>query len=566
MADGIPRSSGFSRRIESPRSALHPRHCFWKVPEVLARFFQIVVVVCFTLLAGCGRSADRAEIVVINGAEPGTIDPAKISGQPEGRVANCLFEGLARYNQKGQSEPGIAERWDISPDGRTYTFHLRDAKWSNGDPITAQDFVWSWLRVLKEPDAEYRYQMYYIRGGEEFAKALDAQKNPDETKIGLRAPDPRTFVVELKNPTPYFIDLCAFYTLAPVHRASIEAAEKTGISWLRPGRLVGTGAFVLKEWRVQDRVRVEKNPLYWDAANVKVSNIDILPVNNPNTAFNFYHSGVADLMLDKSLVPSSLVGDLKKRPDYHAAPILGTYFMRFNVTKKPFDDARVRRALAMVIDKPLLTEKITQAGEVPANAFVPPGTAGYQPPAGLSRDLDGARTLLAEAGFPSGAGFPLVRYLYTNRSDVDDKIAVELQSVFKKELGISINLSKQEWSVYQGSLAGLDYDFARSSWIGDYQDPNTFLDMWVTGGGNNQTGWGNKRYDELIAQAGAETDGKKRFDIFRDAETIALNEAVICPLFNYVVILFFDDKKLGGVQGNLTDEHPFRLLHWKSPR
>ncbi len=219
----------------------------------------------------------------------------------------------------------------------------------------------------------------------------------------------------------------------------------------------------------------------------------------------------------------------------------------------------------MVIDKALITEKITQAGEVPTDAFVPPGTAGYQPPPGLKRDLETARKLLAAAGYPGGKDFPLVRYLYTNKSDIDDKAAVELQAMFKNELGITINLSKQEWSVYLGSLAKLDYDFARSSWVGDYLDPNTFLDMWVTNGGNNQTGWGNKRYDELIAQAAAETDQKKRFDIFREAESILLQEAAICPVFNYVVIMFYDDKKLGGIEGNLTDEHPYRLLHWKKP-
>lgn len=533
---------------------------------MLARFTQLTIFVFLTLLCGCGRAPDRAEVVVINGPEPTTLDPAKISGQPEGRIAYCMFEGLTRYNQQGQSEAGLAERWEISPDGRTYTFHLREAKWSNGDMVKAQDFVWSWLRVLKEPDAEYRYQMYYLRGGEEFAKDLDAQKNPDETKIGIRATDDRTLVVELKNPTPYFIDLVAFYTFFPVHRASIEAAEKAGIPWLRAGKLVGTGPFTLKEWRLNDRVRLEKNPRYWDAANVKIQTLDALPVSNPNTAFNFYHSGVADLILDKSLIPTSLIAELKKRPDYHATTILGTYFMRFNVTKKPFDDARVRRAIAMVVDKPLLTEKITQAGELPANAFVPRGTAGYQPPEGIQRDLDAARKLLAEAGYPGGAGFPLARYLYTNRADVDDKIAVEMQSMFKRELGISIDLTKQEWSVYQGSLAGLDYDFARSSWVGDYQDPNTFLDMWVTGGGNNQTGWSNKKYDELIALAGQETNRDKRFDFFREAESIMLNEAAICPLFTYVVIMFYDDKRLGGVEGNITDEHPFRLLHWKTPR
>ncbi len=327
------------------RSALHPLRGFGNVRGVTARIATLFIVVCAALFAGCGPTSDRAEIVVINGAEPATLDPAKISGQVEGRVASCLFEGLLRFNQKGRSEPGLAERWEISPDGKTYTFHLREAKWSNGEAVTAQDFVWSWLRVLKDPEAEYRYQIYYLRGAEEFAKALDAQKKPDESTVGLRALNDRTLLVELKNPTAFFIDLCAFYTLAPVHRATIEAAQRDGVSWLRPERLVGTGAFTMKEWRLNHRIRVVKNPRYWDAASIKVASLDLLPVNNPNTAFNFYHSGVADLMLDKSLVPTSLIAELKKRPDYHATPILATYYLRFNVTKKPFDDVRVRQAI-----------------------------------------------------------------------------------------------------------------------------------------------------------------------------------------------------------------------------
>jgi oligopeptide transport system substrate-binding protein len=293
--------------------------------------------------------------------------------------------------------------------------------------------------------------------------------------------------------------------------------------------------------------------------------VDVLPAPAPNTAFNLYHSGVADLMLDKSLVPTSLVPDLKKRADYHATPILATYFIRYNTKRAPFSDVRVRKAFSLVVDKTLLTEKVTQAGEPVADAFVPPGTAGYQPPAGNKYDPDAARKLLAEAGFPDGAGFPVVRYLYTNKSETDEKIAVEVQAMFKRELGISVLLIKQEWAVYLNSLSALDYDFCRSSWVGDYKDPNTFLDMFVTGGGNNNCGWGNTRYDELIALAAKETDGAKRFDQFREAETILVrDEMPICPLFYYVVIMFFSDR-LGGVEGNLVDEHPIRTMYWKKP-
>ena len=526
----------------------------------------ILIFLVMTLVSGCGRPPDRADLVVINGGEPDTIDPAKIRGQPEGRIAYSLFEGLTRYTVGGDTEPGIAERWEISADGLKYTFHLRPGtQWSNGEPITSADFVWSWLRALREPEAEYKYQFYYIRGAEPYGEAKDNASRPPDDSVAIRAPDAQTLVIELNNPTPFFVDLCAFYTLMPIHRTSVEAAEKAGVSWLRPGMLINNGPFLFTEWRLNDRIRLTRNPRYWDAANVRLNTVDVLPAPTPNTAFNFYFSGVADLILDKSMVPTSLVPDLKKRSDYHATPILATYFIRYNVKRAPFNDERVRKAFSMVVDKELLTKKVTQAGEPVADAFVPPGTAGYQPPAGNKRDPDTARKLLAEAGFPGGAGFPEVHYLYTNKSETDEKIAVELQAMFRRELGISVKLTKKEWAVYLNTLSALDFDLCRSSWVGDYKDPNTFLDMFVTGGGNNNCGWSNKRYDELIALAAKETDGAKRFEQFREAETILIrDEMPICPLFNYVVIMFYS-ARLGGIEGNLTDEHPFRTMYWKKP-
>ncbi len=517
------------------------------------------------MVSGCGRPPDRADLVIINGGEPDTIDPAKIRGQPEGRIAYALFEGLTRYKANGETEPGMAERWEISPDGLHYTFHLRDGiRWTNGDPITAQDFVWSWLRTLREPEAEYKYQLYYVRGAEAYGEAKSDAVRPPPDSVAVRAMDARTLEVELKNPTPFFIDLTVFYTLMPLHRGTVETSEKSEKSWLRPETIVNNGPFLLTEWRLNDRIRLTKNPAYWDAANVRVNSIDVLPAPSPNTAFNFYHSGVADVILDKSLVPTSLVPDLKKRADYHATPILATYFIRYNTKRAPFTDGRVRKAFSLVVDKDLLTQKVTQAGEPVTDAFVPSGTAGYQPPTGVKRDPEAARKLLADAGFPGGAGFPVVRYLYTNQSDSDEKLAVELQAMFKRELGISVLLTKQEWAVYLNSLSSLDYDFCRSSWVGDYLDPNTFLDMFVTGGGNNNCGWSNQRYDDLIALAAKEPDSAKRFDQFREAETILIrDEMPICPLFNYVVLMFYGDR-LGGIVGNLVDEHPFRTMYWKT--
>ncbi len=515
--------------------------------------------------AGCSRPMDRADLVVINGGEPDSLDPAKIRGQPEGRIAYALFEGLTRYKQDGDVEPGMAQRWDVSPDGLKYTFHIRPgAKWSNGDPITAKDFEWSWLRALREPEAEYKYQLFYIRGAQAYGQAKDDASRPAPETVAVRAKDEGTLTVELKNPTPFFLDLCAFYTLMPVHRPSVEAAEQAGDSWLRPGLVVGNGPFLLTDWRLNDRIRLTRNLGYWDAGNVGMRTVDVLPGPSPNTAFNFFHSGVADALLDKALVPTSLVPDLIKRRDCHASPILATYFIRYNVKRAPFTDVRVRKAFTLVVDKALLTEKVTQAGEPVAGALVPPGTAGYQPPAGLRRDPEAARRLLAEAGYPGGAGFPVVRYLYSGRSEVDEKVAVELQAMFKRELGVPVLLVKQEWAAYLNSQSALDYDFSRSSWVGDYNDPNTFLDMFVTGGGNNNCGWGNARYDELIALAATEPDRARRFAHLHEAETMLVRDEVpVCPLFHYVMLLFHSER-LGGIAGNLVDEHPFRTMYWKN--
>jgi oligopeptide transport system substrate-binding protein len=270
--------------------------------------------------------------------------------------------------------------------------------------------------------------------------------------------------------------------------------------------------------------------------------------------------------MDKGLIPLALLSDLRKRPDFHSAPFLGTYFIRFNVTRPAFKDARVRRALALVIDKHLIVEKITRAGEIPADSLVPPGAAGYQPPPGLERNPDEARRLLAEAGYPGGKGFPLVTYLYSE-GELNEAIAVELQSMFRQELGINIALQRQEWKVYLNSMNNLDFDLCRSSWVGDYDDPNTFLDMFVSGGGNNDSGFADPKYDQLIADAASQVDEKKRFDIFRTAEHMLVSEeAPICPLYFYVGIQFYNGDRLGGIAANLLDEHPLQRMYWKTGR
>src|ERR1700759_434632 len=372
---------------------------------------RALALLLLLLVAGCGSDGKRADLVILNGAEPQSMDPSVVAGQLEGFVCYAIFEGLLHFDRFGKPQPGIAERWDLSSDGKTYTFHLRaNAKWSNGDPVTANDFAQSWRRVLlPETASEYAYLLYHIRNAQPFNEGTLKEFG----QVGIKAIDDRTFRVELEAPVPYFLDLCAFAILLPVHLATVE---KYGDDWIKPGKLVNNGPFLLKEWRLNYRIRLQKNPLYWDAVHVALNTIDALPIDNSITAYNFYASKVADLILDKGLPPPSLIPELKSRPDFHAAPFLGNYFIRFNVTRKPFIDVRVRQAFSMVIDRDRIVQKITQAGEPPAYSFTPPGAAGgYQPPKKFGRNLGKGPHPLAEGGYPGGKGFPTISYLYDNK-------------------------------------------------------------------------------------------------------------------------------------------------------
>jgi len=513
------------------------------------------------VLTGCPRHHDRPDLVFINGAEPETLDPALITGQPEGRIVNALFEGLLRFDRKGVAGPGVASTWEISTDRKTYTFHLRPtAQWSDGKRVTAGDFVNSWRRTLDPATASaYSYQLFSVKGAEEYANS-PADKMPDFKSVGVSALDEATLRVELKQPVPYFLDLCAFPTLYPV-RTDLIASY--GDDWVKPGKLVGNGAFVLEDWRINDVIHLARNPLYWDVENVRLRTVEVLPISQANVAYNFYSAHQADLIMDKGLAPPSLVDALKTRPDFHAAPFLGTFFLRFNCAKGPFTDVRVRKAFAMTVDRKRITNKITRAGEPPAVSFVPPGITGYQPLEGLGEDKEEARRLLAAAGYPEGKGFPLTTYLYSE-GELNEGVAIELQSMWKWELGVNVQLARQEWKVYLNSLGSLDFGIARSSWVGDYPDPNTFLDLFLAESGNNRTGWKNGTYDRMIHQAAAEVDPKRRFEIMQQAEEyLVRDEAPVSPLFFYVGIQLYDGNRLGGIEPNVLDEHPIREIFRK---
>jgi len=495
---------------------------------------------------------------MVNGAEPETLDPAIITGQPEGRIVHALFEGLCAFDRHGRPQPGMAESWNISEDGLTYIFHIRpEAKWSNGKPVTANDFVRSWKRTLTPATGSaYNYLLYPILNARAYAEG----ELSDFHQVGAKALDEHTLQVTLEAPTPYFLSLFAFPTLFPV---PVDSIEKYGDNWIKPPYLVNNGAYRLSEWRINDRIRLKKNPSYWNRQNVDLETVDILPISKSSVAFNFYASGLADLVMDKGLAPVALMDALKQRDDFHAAPFLGIFFLRFNCEEGPFTDPRVRKAFAMSIDKDRIVNKITRAGESPANGFVPPGLEGHLGIDGLPYNPDLARKLLEEAGFKGGKDFPHTTFLF-NESEQNESIAVELRDMWQKELGITITLTRQEWKVYLNSLSSLNYDIARSSWIGDYPDPNTFLDMFVSGGGNNRTGWSSSQYDQLIRSAALETSPAKRLETLHQAETLLVEGAApIAPIFYYVGIQLYDPEKIGGVEMNVLDEHPIREMYRK---
>jgi oligopeptide transport system substrate-binding protein len=532
-----------------------------RAPKIFSRARFVFIAIACALISGCLRREPPADITIINGGEPESLDPAIISGQVEMRIAAGLFEGLTRLDAKtARPIPGLAQSWDVSPDKKTYTFHLRtNLVWSTGEPITADDVVYSWIRALDPATAsDYSSQLFCVKNAEDF----NAGKIKDSSLVGICALDKFTVRIELNHPTLFFLDICAMQVTYVVPRQTIN---KYGDRWPMAKPLPSSGPYELAYWRLNDKIRLKKNPRYWDAANTQSDIIDILPVGSANVALNLYDRGGADIVWDKELVPEQLIDILVQRPDFHTFNYLGTYFIRFNVTKKPFDDPRVRRALALAIDKNRIVKKITRAGEQVAGSIVPIGTANYTSPEGLGYNPDLARKLLAEAGYPGGKNFPRFEYSFSaaggGGGKIHENIAIELQQMWRDGLGIQMDLRQLESKIFFYAQSRLDFELSRSSWIGDYDDANTFLGMFTSNDGNNRTGWKNARYDELIRQANDQTDSQKREELFQQADTLLVREEVpVVPLYFYVGVNYFDTNKIQGIYENILDDHPLQTI------
>lgn len=462
-----------------------------------------------------------------NGAEPEGIDPGKISGQPDGRIARAIFEGLTTPDPRTmEPQPGMAYRWEISPDGRTYTFHLRPGLlWSDGSALTAQDFLWAWRRVLKPETASRNAGLLFPI---ENAQAFNAGTIADERRIGVAAPDDSTFVVRLAAPTSYFLFLTQYYTFEPVPRRVIE---KYGARWTNPGNIVSNGPFLLAKWRQGDRFELVRNPRYWDAASVKLDRVVALSVDDVNTCTNLYKAGVADWNTSGN-IPSQFIPYMRAFADFTSQPYQGVYFYSINVTRKPLDNVWVRRALAYALDRETIARDLLKGSRDPWGDFAPLGYPGYAKPPGQAFDPEKARACLARAGYPGGRGFPKFAILF-NTSEDHRRIAEAIQSMWKRVLGVNVTLSNEEWGSYLQDATSLHYDVARRAWIGDYLDPNSFLACFRAGDGNNRTGWADRHYDGLLDQAATELDPPRRMRILAEAERYLLDQAPVIPIYMY---------------------------------
>ncbi|MEN8256022.1 MAG: peptide ABC transporter substrate-binding protein [Verrucomicrobiota bacterium] len=519
------------------------------------------------ILIGCAKRetavdiGNREQILHCGiGSEPKDLDPQTTTGNPESQVQDSLFEGLTAWHPDHTDPvPGAAESWEISGDGAVYTFRIRpDAKWSNGEPVTAADFIFAYQRILSPAmSAPYAYMHYCIKNAEAFNRG----EITDFSKVGMKAIDDKTLQITLKAPTPYFLRLLRYRSFYPVHPPTILKFGKIDdrdTKWTRPGNFVGNGAFALVSWEPNRKVIVGKNQFYWDKDTTRLNQIHFYPIDDMNAEEYAFRTG--QLHVTQETPMERIKYYLENDPGLiHLNPFLGTYFYELNTERPPLNDVRVRRALALALDREMIVKYVCKAGEPAAYCLTPPDTAGYTAEARIPFDPGLARKLLAEAGYPNGEGFPKMEILY-NTHKGHMRIAEVIQQIWKDNLDIHVDLINMEWKTYLAEKKAHKYDIARASWIGDYTDPSTFLELFITDGGNNDSAWSNKQYDELIRQASLEQDSEKRMGFFQQAEKILLDEAPLIPIY------FYRNKSLvrpsvKNWKPNPLDRHPYKHVY-----
>ncbi|MEZ8065709.1 ABC transporter substrate-binding protein [Vibrio sp. FF145] len=494
------------------------------------------------------------ELVRGNGTEVATIDPHKSQGVPESHVIRDLLEGLVNQDGEGNTIPGVAESWETT-DNKTFTFHLRkDAKWSNGDPVTAEDFVYSWKRAVDPATASpYAWYMEYTKMVN--AKDIVAGKK-DKSELGVKAVDANTLVVELETAVPYFVMMMGHTTVKPVHKATVE---KFGDQWTKPGNFVGNGAFSVDKWVVNERLVLKRNDQYWNNDKTVLNKVTFLPIENQVAEMNRFLSGEIDFTNE---LPTEHFKRLKKEhaEDVSVAGNLCTYYYIFNTKKAPFDDVRVRKAISYAIDRDIVTDAILAQGQKPAYFLTPEITAGFDPElpqygamSQKERNVEAAR-LLEEAGY--GKDNPLNFNLLYNTSENHKKIAVALGSMWKKTLGLKVTLENQEWKTYLSSKDSGDFEVARAGWCGDYNEASSFLTLMKS---NNTTGgvhYDSAAYDQIIDKALNSTSEEERKALYLEAEALMANDMPIAPIYQYVKSRLLNPH-VGGFPTNNAEDKIF---------
>lgn len=517
----------------------------------LRSWFQVSLPICLLaaflcLTPGCGRRESPVDagtrtgvLHVGNGAEPGTLDPHLVDAYNDMRILATLFEGLCAIDERtSEAVPAAAERWESSPDGLTWTFHLRSGlQWSNGEPLTAADFVLSWRRALAPQLASpYAYFLFPIKNGE----AFNAGKVPDPAALGVAAPDERTVVITLERPTPYLPLLAANAAWYPVNTRILEklgGATNRNTPWQTPGDLAGNGPFVLKEWSANARIVVEKNARYWDAAAVRLNSIVFYPTESPEVEERNFRAG--QLHLTYSLPLAKIPAYRAGNPDQlRADPFLRTYFIRFNTTRPPFDKPKLRRALALAIDRETIARQLLHGSFAPAHHFVAPGFPGFESRHRVPDDFAAARALLAEAGYPGGKGLAPFE-LQVRNDDVLPRVIEAVQAMWQRELGVQVTIAQLEQKTAIQNQRLMDYAVGANAWTSDFADPVSQLEVFLKDAGSNWTGWGDPAYDRAMAEAAATPDQARRFEFFQQAEAVLLEQAPIAPLIfgarNYLI-------------------------------
>ncbi|MCP9268730.1 oligopeptide ABC transporter substrate-binding protein OppA, partial [Xenorhabdus sp. XENO-1] len=502
--------------------------------------------------------AEKQVLVRNNGSEPQSLDPHKIEGVPESNIARDLFEGIVINGPNGEILPGVATHWE-NQGFKVWTFHLRkDAKWSNGDPVTAQDFVYSWRR-LADPNTASPYASYlqyaHINNVDDVIKG---KQKPES--LGVKALDDHTLQVTLSEPVPYLVRLLIHSTMSPVHRATVE---KYGDRWTQPKNFVGNGAYKLKSWNINERLVFERSPTYWDNKNTIIDQVTFLPISSEVTDVNRYRSGEIDITY--SNLPIELFQKLKKEiPDQlRVNPSLCTYFYEINNQKPPFNDPRVRTALKLGMDRDLITDKVKAQGDKPAYGWVPPYIADFKDEKpdwytklNQQQRNEEARKLLAEAGFSKDN--PLKISLLYNTSDLHKKMAIAASAIWKKNIGVEVSLENQEWKTFLDTRHQGNYDIARAGWCADYNEPTTFLNVKLSYSSNNTAHYKSEAFDALMKEALKVKSDTERAEIYKQANALIDKDSAVVPLYYYV-----STRLVKPYVGGYTGKDPLDNIHTK---